>query len=133
MKWCNDFLIFFPVGLTFAGADKSGNEDWSGCTNIRLAIFENAEKFHRYIESFNANTNHWLAEYVFKRLKFMGNRNVSHLAALMFLAVWHGFHSGYYVCFLMEFIVIVSEREVILLFNFVCMCLDCGRRILPFV
>lgn len=106
------FLFFFlVVGLTFAGI-KDGVADWSGCGNIKLVVFENAEKFQNYIESFNVNTNHWVAEYVFKRLKFMGNRNISHGATLLFLAVWHGFHSGYYMCFLMEFIVVHFEKEV---------------------
>lgn len=104
-------FFFLILGLTFSGI-KDGVADWSGCGNIKLVIFENAEKFQNYIESFNVNTNHWVAEYVFKRLKFMGNRNISHGATLLFLAVWHGFHSGYYMCFLMEFIVIHFEKEV---------------------
>lgn len=31
---------------------------------------------------------------------------------LLFLAVWHGFHLGYYVCFFMEFIVMLFEKDV---------------------
>lgn len=103
---------FFPLpGLTFAGI-KNGKADWSGCENIKLIIFENAEKFQNYIDSFNVNTNHWLAEYIYKRLKFLGNRYISHGVALLFLAIWHGFHTGYYMCFLMEFIVMNFEKNV---------------------
>lgn len=61
-------------------------------------------------------TNHWAAEYIYKRLRFLGNRNYSQLGTLIFLAVWHGFHSGYYVTFALEFIVIIFEREVKFLF-----------------
>lgn len=99
-------------GLTFVRTNADGTEDWSGCENIKLSIFENASRFQHYIESFNVNTNHWVAEYIFKRLKFMGNRYISHAATLLFLAVWHGFHSGYYMCFLMEFTVMNFEKEV---------------------
>nr|CAD7458743.1 unnamed protein product [Timema tahoe] len=53
-----------------------------------------------------------LFRYVYKRLKFMGNRYISQAAALMFLAVWHGLHSGYYMCFAMEFLVMKLEKDV---------------------
>lgn len=99
------------TGLTFVGV-KDGKEDWSGCANINLYLFENCSRFQDYISSFNINTNHWVAEYVFKRLKFLNNRHISHGATLLFLAVWHGFHSGYYMCFLMEFIVMNCEKDV---------------------
>ena len=49
--------------------------------------------------------------YVYKRLKFMNNRYVSQLSALVFLAVWHGWHSGYYLTFFNEFIVINFEKD----------------------
>lgn len=31
---------------------------------------------------------------------------------LIFLALWHGLHSGYYHCFFMEFVVTYFERDV---------------------
>jgi len=37
---------------------------------------------------------------------------VSQFAALLFLAVWHGLHSGYYMCFFMEFLVMKLEKDV---------------------
>lgn len=104
---------YFQTGLTYAGTDDNGKADWTGCSNIKLLVFENTKRFQHYIDSFNVQTNNWVAEYVFKRLKFLGNRNYSQLGTLLFLAVWHGFHSGYYMCFLMEFIVIICERQVI--------------------
>lgn len=98
-------------GLTFRG-QKDGVEDWSGCANIKLDVFENASRFQHFIESFNVNTNHWVAEYVYKRLKHLNNRQISQGAALLFLAVWHGFSSGYYVCFAMEFTIMQFEKAV---------------------
>ncbi|XP_058460578.1 lysophospholipid acyltransferase 5 [Malaya genurostris] len=103
-------------GLTYIDA-KPGEREYdsdelSGCTNIKVGIFENTSKFGHYVESFNVQTNHWVAIYVYKRLKFLNNRVLSHFGALLFLAVWHGFHSGYYVTFLMEFLVIRMEKEI---------------------
>lgn len=103
-------LLF--TGITFNGVDSDGKADWSGCSNIKLLVFENTKRFQHYIDSFNVQTNHWIAEYVFKRLRFLGNRQYSQLGALIFLALWHGFHSGYYACFGMEFAVMVFEKEV---------------------
>ena len=53
-----------------------------------------------------------LCRYIYKRLKFLGNRYISQAAALTFLAVWHGLHSGYYMCFLLEFVVMKLEKDV---------------------
>lgn len=50
--------------------------------------------------------------HVFKRLRFLGNKNLSHVTTLFFLAVWHGLHSGYALCFSMEFLIIIVERQV---------------------
>ncbi|KAG5670521.1 hypothetical protein PVAND_000779 [Polypedilum vanderplanki] len=101
------------AGLTFVSRDeKTGIEDWTGCTNIRLRIFENTYKFGDYVASFNVQTNLWVFNYVYKRLKFLNNKNISHVSALFFLAVWHGFHSGYYITFLFEFMLIHFEKEI---------------------
>lgn len=56
----------------------------------------------------------WLTSrrYVYKRLRFLNNRYISQVSALVFLAVWHGLHSGYYACFFMEFVVMNFERDV---------------------
>ena len=69
-------------------------------------------QFNDYILSFNINTNHWCAEYIYKRLKFLGSKMYSQIMTLLFLALWHGFHSGYYHCFFMEFVVLYFERDV---------------------
>ena len=36
---------------------------------------------------------------------------MSQTATLVFLAIWHGWHAGYYVTFFNEFIVVNFERE----------------------
>lgn len=99
-------------GLTYNGKDKEGSDKWDGCANVNLLTFENATEFNHYIMSFNINTNHWCAEYIYKRLKFLGSKLYSQLATLAFLAVWHGLHSGYYLCFFQEFIIMYLEKDV---------------------
>ncbi|XP_063220404.1 lysophospholipid acyltransferase 5 [Bacillus rossius redtenbacheri] len=99
-------------GLTYNGKTMEGQSRWDGCANVKLRVYEGATKFGHFIASFNTNTNHWVAQYIYKRLKFMGNRYISQAAALVFLAVWHGLHSGYYMCFLMEFLVMKLEKDL---------------------
>ncbi|VDN12698.1 unnamed protein product [Dibothriocephalus latus] len=56
-------------------------------------------------------------KYVYKRLKFLGNKQLSQMITLLFLSVWHGFYSGYYVNFFLEFITVYSEKEA---FSYYC-------------
>ncbi|XP_067142730.1 lysophospholipid acyltransferase 5-like [Centruroides vittatus] len=104
-------------GLTYAGVDDNGRDRWDGCANVDLWGYETTTTFDGIIKSFNINTNLWAAQYVFKRLRFLGNKLLSQFLTLLFLAVWHGLHSGYYVCFLNEFIVMKMERDVIKMIN----------------
>ncbi|CAK1554805.1 unnamed protein product [Leptosia nina] len=102
-------------GLSYNGTEKTENgtvSKWDGCNNIKLLRFESATKFQHYIESFNCNTNFFAAEYIYKRLKFLGNRHLSQFFTLFFLALWHGLRSGYYMTFFNEFIIIYMEREL---------------------
>ncbi|KAG8197373.1 hypothetical protein JTE90_013498 [Oedothorax gibbosus] len=99
------------AGLTYNGKDSEGNDLWDGCANAKMRQYTTSSTFAGLIQSFNINTNLWVAQYVFKRLKFLGNRYISQAAALLFLAVWHGLHSGYYVCFMNEFIVMYFEKD----------------------
>lgn len=99
-------------GLTHNGKDSEGRIKWDGCANVKLRTFETCTQFNHYILSFNINTNQWCAEYIYKRLRFLGSKLRSQLMTLLFLALWHGFHSGYYNCFFMEFIIMYLERDV---------------------
>ncbi|XP_051164002.1 lysophospholipid acyltransferase 5 [Leptopilina boulardi] len=111
--WLMTEGVCTAFGLTYNGKDSSGNLKWDGCANVELLTFENATQYDHYIQSFNINTNHWSAEYVYKRLKFLGSKLYSQIATLAFLAVWHGFHSGYYMCFIMEFIIMYFEKDMV--------------------
>ncbi|XP_029037777.2 lysophospholipid acyltransferase 5 [Osmia bicornis bicornis] len=110
--WLFSEGVCTTFGLTYNGRDKKNRPVWNGCENIQLLTFETATRFNYLILSFNINTNHWCAEYIYKRLKFLGSKLYSQFATLLFLAVWHGFHSGYYVCFFMEFIIMYAERDL---------------------
>ena len=60
----------------------------------------------------------WFYRYIDKRLKFLGNKYYSQIGVLVFLSLWHGFHSGYYVTFAMEFFGVVLEKDVSITIDF---------------
>ncbi|XP_015604805.1 lysophospholipid acyltransferase 5 [Cephus cinctus] len=104
--------VCIVFGLTYNGKNDKGRVKWNGCANVKLRVFENATTFGHYILSFNINTNNWCAEYIYKRLRFLGSKLYSQVVTLLFLAIWHGFHSGYYFCFFMEFIIMYLEKDI---------------------
>ncbi|XP_030639903.1 lysophospholipid acyltransferase 5 [Chanos chanos] len=98
-------------GLGYRGQDEKGEHQWDACANMRVWLFETTPLFQGTINSFNINTNAWAAKNVFKRLKFLGKKLASQFATLLFLAVWHGLHSGYLMCFSLEFIIVNVEKQ----------------------
>ncbi|XP_074654931.1 lysophospholipid acyltransferase 5-like [Tubulanus polymorphus] len=105
------------IGLSYNGKDENGNDLWDGCANIKIRKYELSISCHDSIASFNINTNIWSGKYIYKRLKFLGNRKISQMFTLMYLALWHGLHSGYFMCFIFEFVVIKFEKDLIYLCN----------------
>ncbi len=82
------------------------------CSNVHVLKFETTPTFGGIIRSFNLTTNEFAAKYIFKRLKFLGSRTASHFITLLFLALWHGWATGYYITFGMEFLIMKMEWEV---------------------
>ncbi|CAN9513736.1 unnamed protein product [Ophioblennius macclurei] len=101
-------------GLGYNGV-VNGEHQWDACANMKVWLFETTPLFGGTIASFNINTNAWAARHVFKRLKFLGNKTLSHVATLLFLTIWHGLHSGYILCFSMEFFIVTVEKQALAL------------------
>ncbi|XP_063054901.1 lysophospholipid acyltransferase 5 isoform X1 [Engraulis encrasicolus] len=108
--WLISEGVCILVGLGYNGTNEKGEHQWDACANIKMWMFETTPLFTGTISSFNTNTNAWVARHIFKRLKFLGNKLVSQFASLVFLAIWHGLHSGYLLCFSMEFIIVNVEK-----------------------
>ncbi|KAF9116525.1 Lysophosphatidylcholine acyltransferase 3 [Mortierella sp. AM989] len=99
-------------GITFNGYDAKGRPEWDGLRNVNPINYEFATSLTQIVSSFNMNTNYWAKLYIFKRLIFLGNKNLSALGVLFFLAIWHGTHIGYFICFGLEFIDMETERRL---------------------
>ncbi|KAF6038952.1 LPCAT3 [Bugula neritina] len=99
-------------GIAFNGVDNSGNVKWNACANIKLSTYLTATSLQHFVDSFNINTNKWVLNYVYKRLRFLNNKQISQGVALLFLAAWHGFNSGYFMCFFLEFVFMNGEKQI---------------------
>lgn len=98
-------------GLGFNGRDpKTKVVRWSAVTSLNPLNFELATNIPTIVESFNMRTNAWIKQYLYKRLAFLGSREISGVSSLMFLAIWHGYSFGYFFAFGTEFLCITSER-----------------------
>lgn len=98
-------------GLSYVKDEKTGEVMWNGMANVKLRIYESSHKFQHLIDSFNINTNGWAANYVYKRLRFLNNKMYSQVGTLLFLAIWHGYHSGYFITFANELLTMTVEKE----------------------
>lgn len=100
------------AGIAYNGTDASGNDQWNACANVCIRKFHLAVTFHDLVDSFNVNTNQWMLKYVYKRLRFLGNRQLSHVVTLFYLAIWHGHCTGYFMNFFLEFLMVSCERDI---------------------
>lgn len=100
-------------GLGYNGRSEKGVVRWDGCSNVHLLLFETAYTFQHVIDAFNLNTNQWMFKYVYKRLRFLGNKLISHFLTLVFVALWHGIAPGFFLCFIGEFVIIVIEQQLL--------------------
>jgi len=103
--WCIAGSTCMYMGYTFNGEDK-----WDGLRNVATSAFHQSTRLQHVIDSWNINTSSWCAKHIYKRCKFMGNKSLSQLVTMLFLATWHGLHLGYFLCFFQEFFYMFMEK-----------------------
>uniref|UniRef100_A0A0N5A0D2 Lysophospholipid acyltransferase 5 n=1 Tax=Parastrongyloides trichosuri TaxID=131310 RepID=A0A0N5A0D2_PARTI len=99
-------------GIGYTGKANNGNDKWDGCRNISLKGFFLGYDYQSCVESFNINTNTWAKNHVFKRLRFLNNKFLSQAGTLFYLAIWHGYHLGYFILFGYEMICMISQEQL---------------------
>lgn len=82
---------------------KSGRVFWNRLENVDPWGLETAQNSHAYLGSWNKNTNHWLRNYVYLRVTPRGKKPGfrASMATFATSALWHGFHPGYYMTFVL--------------------------------
>lgn len=109
-------LILAGIGTCYEKlkrSDKSKTVHHYHCSNANAFGLLTATQMNDYIETFNINTNKWCFTYLFKRLAFLGSKDLSQIVTLLFLALWHGYFAGYFSCFLFEFLVLTCEKQMV--------------------
>ncbi|KAK6045886.1 hypothetical protein COOONC_16609 [Cooperia oncophora] len=67
--------------------------------------------FNSFVQSFNRGTNTWVKNNIFRRLRWLDSKPLAHLITLMYLAIWHGYHLGYFLIFGLEFGAMMAQQE----------------------
>ena len=88
-------------GLAYHGVDPATHHArWTRCKNVFVVQIELAHNWKEVLDAWNANTNMWLREAVYKRLA--GQRKPgfgSFMGTFLASAIWHGIAPGYYLSF----------------------------------
>ena len=106
--WCIAESSCMYTGYTYIKETDS----WNGLRNMATYDFHMATSLQGIIDTFNINTNKWCFKYIYKKCKFLGNKSLSQVIVLLFLALWHGLHLGYLTCFIQEFYYMFMENLV---------------------
>ncbi|KAJ3397638.1 Lysophosphatidylcholine acyltransferase 3 [Lobulomyces angularis] len=110
--WKLSEVALIVSGVSYNGYSSVNDKySWNSLENFRPNIYEKLTNLGDVIVSFNVNTNIWSKIYIFKRLRFLNNKNLSAIATLFFLAIWHGWHIGYLLAFSLEFVDMEAERR----------------------
>ncbi|VDK62618.1 unnamed protein product [Cylicostephanus goldi] len=99
-------------GLGYNGKDQKGRDRWDGVRDIHVLKWELGKDFTDCIQSFNCGTNTWAKNHVLRRLRWLDNKPLAHVATLAYLAIWHGYHLGYFLLFGLEFGAVHAQQQL---------------------
>ncbi|KAK6731048.1 hypothetical protein RB195_007485 [Necator americanus] len=99
-------------GLGYNGKDENGEDRWDGARDIHVWKWETGHDFTSLVQSFNCGTNTFAKNHILRRLRWLDSKPLAHLATLGYLAIWHGYHLGYFLLFGLEFACMVAQDQL---------------------
>ncbi|CAI4229231.1 unnamed protein product [Auanema sp. JU1783] len=115
-RYCAMWLITegaaILTGIGYNGKDEKGNDRWDGVRDLHITTWETGHDFNSIVLSFNCGTNTFAKNHLFRRLRWLNSKPLAHVATLMYLAIWHGYHLGYFLLFLFEFACMVAQEQL---------------------
>ncbi|RDA87288.1 hypothetical protein CP532_1315 [Ophiocordyceps camponoti-leonardi (nom. inval.)] len=102
------------AGLGYNGVDPvTGKVSWNRLQNINPWMVETAQNPREYLAGWNINTNNWLRNYVYLRVTPRGKKPGFRASMTTFAtsALWHGFHPGYYLSFVLASLVQTAAKN----------------------
>jgi lysophospholipid acyltransferase 5 len=76
-----------------------------------IGLFTSAG-FKEVVNSMNITTNAFAREYLYKRCAFLKSKFISAFYTVFILAIWHGFHLGYFLSFFCELLFLQIEEQL---------------------
>lgn len=76
-------------GIGYNGKTAEGTIKWDGLSNVKPLQYETGATLNDIVGSFNINTNDWAKRYVFKRLKFVGNKSINKINFHLLCKIFH--------------------------------------------
>lgn len=105
--WTLSEAISNASGLGFSGVDEKTKEPvWELMNNIDIVAFENSFNQRDAFQVWNRTTEIWLRRTAYDRLPPKYALFITYILS----AIWHGFHPGYYLTFLLGAIFTVAAR-----------------------
>ncbi|KAK5965323.1 Lysophospholipid acyltransferase 5 [Trichostrongylus colubriformis] len=115
-RYCAIWLIIEGAailnGLGYNGKDEQGKDRWDGVRDVQVWLWEMGHDFSSAIQSFNVGTNTFAKNHIFRRLRWLNSKPAAHLVTLGYLAIWHGYHLGYFFLFFFEFGCVVAQEQL---------------------
>ncbi|CCD71669.1 Lysophospholipid acyltransferase 5 [Caenorhabditis elegans] len=115
-KYCAMWLITEGAsilsGLGHNGKDAEGNDRWDGVRDLHIIKWETGHDYNSVVESFNCGTNTFAKNHIHRRLRWVNNKLASHVITLSYLAIWHGYHLGYFLLFGVELGCVQAQNQL---------------------
>ncbi|PAV81015.1 hypothetical protein WR25_06936 [Diploscapter pachys] len=99
-------------GIGYNGKNENGEDRWDAVRDIHIWKFETGHDFSSIVMSFNCGTNTFARNHIFRRLRWLNSKFGAHLVTLMYLAIWHGYHLGYFILFFYELSCMVAQEQL---------------------
>ncbi|CAI2349826.1 unnamed protein product [Caenorhabditis sp. 36 PRJEB53466] len=99
-------------GLGHNGKDENGNNKWDGVRDLHIIKWETGHDYNSVVESFNCGTNTFAKNHIHRRLRWVNNKLASHVITLSYLAIWHGYHLGYFLLFGIELGCVQAQNQL---------------------
>ncbi|KAK6041735.1 MBOAT family protein [Cooperia oncophora] len=114
-RYCAIWLIIalpFSMVSGIMAKIKMGNDRWDAVRDVHIWLWEMGHDFSSAIQSFNVGTNTFAKNHIFRRLRWLNSKPGAHLVTLLYLAIWHGYHLGYFLLFFFEFGCVMAQEQV---------------------
>ncbi|KAF8572516.1 hypothetical protein P879_00130 [Paragonimus westermani] len=104
--WTMSCVANLSAGFGFSGFDSQGQPEYRFATNIYFLAIEMGSSTKSILDAWNTATTRWLRDCIYDRVP----KQYAVWAVFFASAIWHGFHSGFYLAFVSAALLTVAGR-----------------------